>query len=142
MEKLVEIPDKVTYYWESEIKSVVAIWQHYFIDENVFLEAIKKVLKHAKENHAVAWIVDASNAKGLFKPEFIEKLRIDFFPKLKIIGIDYVLSIAPKHNSFAKVNANKYKNEMKKVGMVNVEFKDIESAINWLHENWAAFEKH
>ncbi len=135
MEKIIEIAEKVSFHWENETKSIVAAWKHFFIDETDFQNAISVVINHARINKAKAWIVDASGAKSTFKQELFAQIRSNTIPKLKELGISYYLTITPKDNAFAKATENKYREEIKKTGIQNIEFEDVASAIDWLKIN-------
>jgi len=132
MQKIIEIPEKVVFNWDIETKSIIASWSHFFVDEKNFHETIKIVLKYAKDNQAIAWIVDASEAKSLFKHELFEKIKNNILPKLYELGIKYYLTISPKDNSFAKITESKYIQEIINLGITNKEFDDVESSIAWL----------
>jgi len=134
MKKIIEIQEKVSFHWNNETKAIIATWNHFFIEENDFQSAIKDVLKFAETNKAKAWIVDASDAKSLCKPELFDKIKDNILPKLNKIGIKYYVTISPKESSFAKLTEIKYKQIVTNLGIANVEFENISSAIEWLKD--------
>lgn len=135
MNRLAEIPDKVTFFWHKETKSIIAKWEHLFVENEVFKSVINYVIEYAKENNAISWIFDASSAKSLFKQDVLEEVKNSILPKIENIEIKYFIIITEIENSFAKLTEKKIKKEVKKNQIEIKNFKTLYDAILWLKEN-------
>ncbi|MBU0468202.1 MAG: hypothetical protein KKD07_02715 [Candidatus Omnitrophica bacterium] len=70
--QIFEIPGKIRVDWNEEVKAVIDTWSSYFVILEEFIEAVLvKVVEFAKARGVKSWIVDSSQANGVFEQELI-----------------------------------------------------------------------
>ncbi len=135
--KIYEIKDKMVGEWNSEVKAMIDTWTDYF---HVTLEQFRNSifetgLNYAKSNGCIAWIVDSSNAKGVFAQDIQKFLSEEGFNLFKNNGIKYFISISSNASPITKMTVNRYKSEASKSGLEQIELNSVSDAILWLKHN-------
>ncbi len=135
--KIYEIGENLIGEWNSEVKAIIDTWNSYF---HVTLQQFKiaifdKGIKFAKSNNGQAWIVDNSNAKGVFAQDIQKYLEQEGFKILKDNGIKYFITINSAIDPLTKMTTNRYKANASKSGLKQLELHSVADAILWLKTN-------
>ena len=89
-----EIPGKLRVEWISDGNTMIDIWTNYSITCEEFRESVlKKGIAFAKAHGVKAWVMDASQAKGVFSPEVQKMIETENFPIFAKAGIKYFITI-------------------------------------------------
>jgi hypothetical protein len=129
------IPGKLKMHWNDEVKAIIDTWTSYQVTLDEFAFAIlEKGLIHAKENDAVAWIVDSNKAVGTFTRECQRFIATDIFPSFAKNGIKYFITINSK-NTMTNFTVKEYQAKAQPNGLLLVEVLNVYEAVEWLHEN-------
>ena len=135
--KIYEIKDRMVGEWNAEGKAIIDTVENYFhltladFKETVF----NKGIKFAKANGGIAWIVDNTNAKGVFSQDIQTFLKDEGFKMFKENGIEYFITINSNANPLTNMTAGRYKVTAGKSGLQQVELHSVSDAIMWLKTN-------
>jgi hypothetical protein len=133
--KIHEILGVVVVEWNEETKTVVDTWTSYTIKVSEFREAIlTKGLAYAKAQHARAWVVDSSKAKGAYPPDVQDLIAKEVFKEFAGIGIKYFVTIK-SDSAIANLAFNRVTAQLGPYGIQMVEVPDLSGAIAWLKEH-------
>ncbi len=135
--KVYEIKDTVVGVWNSEVRAMVDTWKNYsFLTLDNYKNTIfVKGVNYAKANNGQAWIVDSSNATGVFSQEiqqYIEKYAFKIFKKK---GINYFITINSEISPLTKMTVNRYNTHANDAGVEQIEVNSVADAIEWLKAN-------
>ena len=135
--KIYEIKDKLVGEWNSDAKAIIDTWTNLFhLTLSDFKEAVfNKGIKFAKSNNGQAWIVDNTNAKGVFSQDIQTFLKEEGFKMFKENGIEYFITINSKANPLTNMTASRYKATALKSGLQQIELHSVADAIMWLKVN-------
>ena len=127
-----KIENKLIVTWRDDIKAIVDKWEDYSVSIDVFRNAVLEIgLTHAKANGGVAWIVDSSDASGVFKKEIQDFIGSDVFPAFANNGIKYFITILPK-NAITKLNVRNYSRKAGPNGLELIEAASFDAAVDFL----------
>lgn len=130
-----EIPSKLSVAWDSEVKAVIDTWLNYAVTQGEFANAVlHKGLAHAQKNGGIAYIVDSSQATGIFSQEIQRFIETDIFPAFAKAGIQYFITILSK-SSVTNMGINRYSAKAEPLGLQLVNVDSLESARDWLRSN-------
>ncbi len=131
---IVEIKGKLSSAWNENVKAVVDIWTSYsLVTVDDFKDAIlTKGLSYAKEHGGIAWIVDSSQAEGIFSAEIQDFIEKDVFPAFASSGIKYFITITSTKSALARMAVSSYSAKAGPNGLELVEVKSVEDAVEWL----------
>ena len=134
--KVYEVEGKIRSEWNSEVRAIIDTWTTYMISLDEFKTAVlEKGLSFAKTNHGHAWIVDSSQAKGLFSKEQLEFIDQEVFPAFHNAGIKYFITIKPTNSVFTEMTVKQYSALTGPHGIQLVEVSSVDQAIMWLKSN-------
>jgi hypothetical protein len=134
--KIYTIPGKMEGIWREDVKAMVDTWTDYFITLDEFKEAVLiKGVSHAAANGGVAWIVDSSQAKGVFKQEIQAFIGSDIFPAFANAGIKYFITITSQASAMTQMTVSSYSAKAGPNGLQLLEVNSVEDAVAWLKEN-------
>lgn len=129
-----KIENKLTVSWRDDVKAVVDKWEDYSVSFDDFRQAVLVTgLDHAKANGGVAWIVDSSDAKGVFSQEIQNFIGSDVFPAFAKNGIKYFITILPT-NAITKLTVKNFSRKAGPNGLELIEVASLDAAINFLKE--------
>ena len=136
--KVHQIPGKLEVEWREDVNSMWDKWYNYNITLEEFTQAImEKGVSFARSHRAIAWIADASIAKGVFADEIQEFITKKVFEQFAKIGIKYFISVQPQ-SALTKLGVKRYESQVGPKGITLVEAKDIDAAIAFLKEKAGA----
>ncbi len=131
-----QIEGKMVTTWNEEVKAVIDTWTDYFISLDEFIEAVLiKGLNYAKANGGIAWIVDSSQAKGVFSQEIQKFIETDVFKAFADNGIKYFITVTSKVSSLTKLTVYRYSAKAGPAGVKLLEVNNVDEAIEWLKLN-------
>lgn len=131
-----QIEGKMVSTWNDEVKAVIDTWTNYFVSLDEFKEAVlMKGLNHAKANGGIAWIVDSSQAKGVFTPEIQKFIETDVFKTFAANGIEYFLTVTSKVSAITKMSVKSYSAKAGPSGLKLLEVNHVDEALEWLRQN-------
>ena len=134
--KLHNIPGKLEVEWMGDVKAIVDTWLNYNVTLEEFRDSVlNKGVKHAKANGGVAYIVDSSNAKGVFSQEIQAFIDSDVFPAFAKNGIKYFITITSQVSSVTKMTVKNYSAKAGPHGLKLVELNSLKDAVEWLKLN-------
>ncbi len=85
--KIQEIHGKMISTWEADVNAVLDTWTNYHVTLDEFKDTVLiKGLDFSKTHGGIAWIVDSSNAKGVFSQEIQEFIASDVFQTFFVTG--------------------------------------------------------
>lgn len=132
------IPDKLEVVWNPEVRAVVDTWTHYGITLEDFKAAVfEKGINFAKAHQGQAWIVDSSQATGVFSQEIQDFIKDEGFKIFAANGIKYFITINSEVSTLTKMTVNRYKSQVGPHGMELVEVASVADAVTWLKEHAA-----
>lgn len=127
------IPGKLTVTWNSEAKAIVDTWASYGVSLDEFKTAVlEKGVNFAKSKGVKAWIVDSSQAKGVFKQEIQDFIGSTVFPKFAEIGVKFFITITSEVSAVTKMTVSSYSAKTGPNGLQLVEVGSAKEAIEWL----------
>lgn len=127
------IPGKLTVTWNSEAKAIVDTWASYSVSLDEFKTAVlEKGVNFAKSKGVKAWIVDSSQAKGVFKQEIQDFIGSTVFPKFAEIGVKFFITITSEVSAVTKMTVSSYSAKTGPNGLQLVEVGSAKEAIEWL----------
>jgi hypothetical protein len=127
-----KIENKVTVSWRDDVKAVVDKWEDYSVSIDDFRQGVFIAgLDYAKANGGVAWIVDSSDAKGVFNQEIQKFIDSDVFPAYAKNGIKYFITILPT-NAITKLTVKNFSRKVGPSGMELIEVASLDAAIDFL----------
>jgi hypothetical protein len=130
------IPGKLEIIWLEEVKAILDKWTNYNITLSDFKEAtLRKGLRHSANNDGRAYIVDSSEAIGVFSKEIQEFIETDIFPAFATNGIKYFITINSKKSAITEINVKVYSEKVKPAGITLVEMDSLDQAIDFLKQN-------
>lgn len=133
--KVYSIPGCLETSWSGEAKAIIDSWSNYNISLENFKDAVLvRGLDYAKKNKGVAWIVDSSNAKGVFTQECQNLISSDIFPAFHRNGIKYFITITSQ-SSLTRMSIKSYQAKTGPHGLQLVEVASLSDAIEWLKQN-------
>ncbi len=133
--KIHEIPGKLSVNWDAEAHAVVDTWSTYFVSLEEFKDAVLiKGVNFAKTHGAKAWIVDSSQAKGVFSPEIQDLIGKEVFPAFAKINIKYFITVTSQ-SAATKLSISAYTSKLGPNGIKLVEATSAKDAIEWLKKN-------
>jgi len=107
--KIYSIPGKLEVTWREDVKAVVDTWSNYVVTLEEFREAVLvKGMGYARSNGGVAWIVDASVAKGALSKEIKTFIDSDVFPVFARNGIKYFITITSQVSAITRMTVSSY----------------------------------
>jgi hypothetical protein len=131
---IAQIPNKLETEWCDDVKAVWDKWKSFFLTLEEFSQAIMtNALEFARSHKAVAWIADASEAKGVFPQEIQDYISQQVFKAFAEIGIKYFISVQPK-SAVSKLGVKRYESQLGPNGLELVEVATIEGAFAFLQE--------
>ena len=135
--KVYEIKDNLVGEWNSEAKAMIDTWtSYYFLTLEDFKNAVfDKGIKFAKQNNGIAWIVDNTNAKGVFSQDIQIFLKEEGFKIFKDNGIKYFITINSNANPLTNMTVSRYKATASESGLHQIELNSVADAIMWLKHN-------
>lgn len=129
-----KIENKLTVSWRDDVKAIVDTWINYSVSLDEFRQAVLVTgLNHAKANGGVAWIVDSSNAKGVFSQEIQDFIGSDIFPAFTQNGIKYFITILPT-NAITKLTVKNFSRKAGPNGLELIEVGSLDAAIDFLKD--------
>ncbi len=129
------IPGKLQVQWAPDAKAIIDCWTSYGVTLAEFREAVLvRGLSHAKQNGGRAWIMDASQASGLFNEDIQKFIGSDVFPSFARSGIKYFVTISSK-SSLTNLSIGTYKAKLGPNGIKLLELGSVDQAIQWLKAN-------
>ena len=132
------IPGKLTVTWDPEVRAIIDTWTSYSIPlEDLRYAVLGKGLSHAKAHGGIAWIVDSSNAGGIFYQEIHDFINRDVFPAFVECGIKYFLTVDPEVPVTRKT-VETYKKKAGPMGLELIEVPNVGEAKRWLRATLAA----
>lgn len=134
--KVHSLPGKLDVNWREDVKAIVDTWKTYSITLDEFKEAVLvKGLNFAKSHRGVAWIVDSSNAEGVFDMEIQNFIGSDIFPAFAKNGIKYFITINSQVSALTKMTVRTYQAKTGPNGLKLVEVNSVDDAVDWLKHN-------
>ena len=128
-----EIKGKMTVNWNGDVKAIVDTWNDYSVPLEDFSEAVLvKGLDHARANGGVAWIVDSSNATGVFSQEIQAFIASTVFSTLATNGIKYFITITSTRSAITRLTVSSYTAKLGPSGIQLLEVNSVDEAIEWL----------
>ncbi len=129
-----QVPGKLEQVWCEDVRAVWDKWLNYAITLDEFKQCVMtKGVSIATSRRAVAWIADASEAKGVFPQEIQDYIAQEVFKTFARIGIKYFLSVQPK-SAITKLGVMRYQTEVGPHGIQLVEVASVEGATAFLRE--------
>ena len=134
--KYYENPGKFVSEWRDDVKAVVDTVLDFGLTLEEFKEAVMiKGMAQAKSRGGVAWIVDSSQATGVFSQDIQDYIGSDVFPAFAANGIKYFITINSEVSALTKMTVRTFQAKTGPHGIQLVEVKSVEDAITWLKEN-------
>jgi len=132
--QITQVPNKLIVEWCEDVKAVKDRWLSFFISLEEFSQAVMITgVEYARAHRAVAWIADASEAKGVFPQEIQDFISQQVFKAFTDIGIKYFISVQPK-SAVSKLGVKRYESELGPHGIQLVEVASVEGAFAFLRE--------
>ncbi|HMZ57201.1 MAG TPA: hypothetical protein PL048_00395, partial [Leptospiraceae bacterium] len=101
-----------------------------------FREAtLEKGLVHSKQNNGRAYIVDSSEATGVFTREIQDFIGTDIFPAYAAGGIQYFITISSEKSTLTDMNVKTYSKKVGPAGIILVEVNSLNEAVDFLKNN-------
>ena len=133
--KVHEIPGTLLVEWNDDAKVTIDTWTSYAIKAAQFREAIlEKGVSNAKAHGGLAWVMDASRAKGAFSPDVQKLIETEVFKTFAKIGIKYFLTIKST-SAVTNLSIKNYTAHLGPCGIQMVEVPDVDKAIAWVKEH-------
>ncbi len=130
------VPGKLEVHWHDDAKAIVDTWSSYSISLDDFSDAVlNKGLGFTRGRGAQAWIVDSSQAKGVFSQEIQEFIGSDIFPAFAKHGIKYFITITSEVSAVTKMTVKSYQAKTGPHGLQLVEAQSVDDAKEWLAHN-------
>ncbi len=130
------IPGKLEVTWLDDVKAIVDTWSNYNVTAEEFkATVIGKGLAYAKAHGGTAYIVDSSNAKGVFSQQIQELIDTDIFPAFAKGGIKYFITISSKVSAITNMTVKSYSAKTGPHGLKLVELNSVSDAAEWLKHN-------
>lgn len=127
-----EVPGTLRVEWISDGNTMIDIWTKYGITCEQFREAILvKGIAYAKAHGVKAWVMDASNASGVFSKEVQSLIEAESFPTFAKAGIKYFVTIK-SGSALTNMSIGTYASKLGPNGIQMVEVPDLKGAIAWL----------
>jgi hypothetical protein len=121
--------------WDSDAKAIIDTWYNYAVTQDEFANAVlQKGVAHARKNGGVAYIVDSSQATGIFSQEIQHFIETDIFPAFVKAGIKYFITILSK-SAITNMGITRYSVKAGPLGLQLVNVDSLESATDWLKSN-------
>ncbi len=134
--KIYEISGKMVGVWNTEAKAMVDTWENYSVSLDEYQGAVVNTgVAYAKANGGIAWVVDSSNAKGVFSQEIQKFIESDVFRIFAENGIKYFIAINSELSALTRMTVKQYSTQAGPHGVKMVETKTVKDAIMWLKEN-------
>lgn len=131
--KVYSIPQKMDTHWLPEVKAILDTVHSYALSLSEFKTAvIEKGLTHSKTFSGRAWIVDSSEAQGVFSPDIQNFIGSDVFPSFANNGIKYFITIPPQKDTLAKITVKRFSDKAGPNGLKLVEASSLEVALDFL----------
>ncbi len=131
--KVFENPGKVLLEWDFISNVMIATWDTYYISLAEYTEAIQEGLKMVKQHGIKAWIVDSSNAKGVFSKEIQDYIRDVVFPTDAGLGVKYFITI-DSVSALTNINVRLYSVSADSNGIKSVKAHSVHGALEWLKQ--------
>ncbi len=129
------IPGKMESFHVPEVNAILDKWINYDVTLQEFDDAVlHKGLTIAREKKSRAWIVDSSDAKGVFSKAIQEFIGTDVFSNFAKNGIKYFITVLPK-DPITKLTVKNYSSKAGPNGVTLVEVGTEEDAIAFLEKN-------
>lgn len=130
---IARIPGKLEVVWREDVKAVVDTWASYSVTLEEFRDAVLvKGVDFAKAHDGVAWIVDSSQANGVFSHEIQNFIDTQIFNAFLQIGIQYFIAITSRINPVTKMTVKTYSAKVESHGLHLVEVESLDEAVAWL----------
>ena len=128
-----QIPGKLQTSYNMGAQAVIDKWQDYNITLDEFKEAIiDKALTYGKTHGAKAFIVDSTEAKGVFSSEIQHYIEQNVFKAFADSGIKYFITTSSEVSAITNLNINSFSSKAGPHGIELVKVNNKEEAINWL----------
>ncbi|HLP17472.1 MAG TPA: hypothetical protein VK470_14505 [Bacteroidota bacterium] len=135
MQKIHSILGKMDTHWLADVRAILDTWHSHAVSLEEFQTAVyEKGLSHSKAAKGRAWIVDSSNAKGVFSNEIQNFIGTHIFPSFAKWGVKYFITVHPK-DALAKLTVKKYTEKAGPNGIKLVETTSLEDALVFLKNN-------
>lgn len=130
-----EIPDKMVTTWDRNAKAVIDKVDSFHMSLDEFKGAImEEGLDYAKENGAIAWIIDSSEAEGNFKKEIQDFIEDEVFPAFADNGIKYFVTIKPDDPGLTSMTVENIASKAGPAGLQLVDAANVDAAKAWLQK--------
>ncbi len=127
------IPGKMESVWHEEVKAVVDTWSTYQVSLDEFKQAVTdKELLYAKAHGGKAWIVDSSQAKGVFPSDVQAFIASDVFKSFARDGIKYFITISSEVSAITNLNIKQFSAHAGPSGIQLLNLKSVADAKTWL----------
>lgn len=131
--QITKIAEKLEVYWCADVKAIHDKWLNYGVTLDEFKQGVMvSGYHHARAHHAVAWIADGSDAKGVFSQEIQDHIAQEVFKAFVGIGIRYFISVQPK-SALTKLGVKRYESQLGPHGIQLVEVATLEGAFAFLN---------
>lgn len=134
--KIHSIPGKLDVSWLDDLKAILDKWYSYGVTLAEFREAtLEKGLLYSKSHGGRAYIVDSSEATGVFSSEIQNFIGTDIFPAYAAGGIRYFITINSEKSTLTEMNVKTYSKKVGPAGIILVEVQNLDEAIDFLKKN-------
>ncbi len=109
--ELYNIPGKVVGHYHPQLNAIIDTWESLLISLEDWKASVYDIgiTDFAPKNGVTTWIIDTSNAIGVFKPEVQEFRAKIARPKLQANGVRFLFVVLP-HTAIGKLSARKTAN--------------------------------
>jgi hypothetical protein len=129
------IPGKMETSWLENVKSILDTWTTYNVSLEEFRESVLiKGIDYSKKNGGIAWIVDSSEAVGVFSREIQAFIGTDIFPAFAVNGVKYFITITSKKSALTEMTVSAYSEKAGPSGLTLVEADSVTQAIEFLKQ--------
>ncbi|MBT4352298.1 hypothetical protein HOD20_07230 [archaeon] len=136
MEIIQKIPKKMVSTWNSDVKAIIDTWTTYNVTLDEFKKAILiKGVNFSKKHNGIAWIVDSSNAVGVFSQEIQEFIRSIVFPTFVKNNIKFFFTIKPKIYGLTSLTVGSYAAKAGSAGLKLIDVHSVDDAIMWIKKH-------
>ena len=128
-----QIAGKLTTTYNPEARAVIDTWENYSITLEEFKDAImNKALGYGKSQSAKAFIVDSTQAKGVFSREIQEFIEQRVFKEFAEAGIKYFITTSSEVSSITNLAITSFSSKAGPHGIELVQVNNADEAVEWL----------
>jgi hypothetical protein len=133
------IKGKLEVHWLENVRAIQDKWYNYSVTPEEFKEAVLlKGLSHSKKNKGFAWIVDSSDATGIFTQQIQKFIEADVFPAFAAAGVKYFITVPPQKVGLTSMTVKAYSEKVGPAGITLIEVESFDQAIATLKLKKAA----